>query len=136
MKETYENSAEYREVPQMTRSEYIAEYHDITTHFDEEKKEIKKVFPIAIIMAVICVVVLFLLFLSGNNILHYNWRIHFYLGQETAIFYFILPLIPTFPFLAMLKRFKKIKNKENERLKDLEDRKNLCIEIGTYNAEE
>ncbi len=135
MKKTYENSAEYREVPRMTRSEYLAEYHDITTYFEEEKKEIKKVFPIAIIMAVICVVVLFLLFLSGNNILRYNWRVHFYLGQETAIFYFLIPLIPTFPFLAMLKRYKNIKDKENERLKDLEDRKNLCMEFGTYNVD-
>ena len=96
----------------------------------------KKILPIAIIMAVICVVVLFLLFLSGNNILRYNWRVHFYLGQETAIFYFLIPLIPTFPLLAIIKRFKNIKKKENERLKDLEDKKALCISLGTYDAEE
>ena len=136
MRETYENSAEYREVPQMTRSEYIAEYHDIITHFDEEKKELKKLLPFAIIIATICVVVIILLMVSGNNVLHYNWRVHIYFGQETAIFYFLIPLIPTFPFLAILKRYKNIKKKENERLKDLEDKKRLCIEIGTYDAEE
>ena len=96
----------------------------------------KKVLPIAIIMAVICIIVLLLLFLSGNNILHYNWRVHFYFGQETAIFLFLIPLIPTFPFLALLKRFRQIKKKENERLQDLEDRKRLCIELGTYNVDE
>ena len=136
MRETYDNSYDYREVPQMTRSEYLKEYADIIEHFDEEKKEMKKVLPIAIIMAVICVVVLFLLFLSGNNILRYSWRVHIYFGQETAMFYFLIPLIPTFPFLAILKRYKNIKKKENERLKDLEDKKRLCIEIGTYDAEE
>ena len=44
MKKVYENSAEYREVPQMTRSEYIAEYTDITTYFEQEKKTLKKLF--------------------------------------------------------------------------------------------
>ena len=136
MKETYENSIEYREVPQMTRSEYLKEYADIIEHFDEEKKEMKKVLPIAIIMAIICIIVLLLMFLSGNNILRYSWRVHIYFGQETAMFYFLIPLIPTFPLLAIIKRFKNIKKKENERLKDLEDKKKLCIDIGTYNAEE
>lgn len=136
MRETYENSYGYREVPQMTRSEYIAEYHDIITHFDDEKKQLKKLLPFAIIVATICVIVIILLTFSGNNVLNYNWRVHFYFGQETAMFYFLIPLMPTFPFIALLKRFRQIKKKENERLQDLEDRKNLCIEIGTYNSEE
>ena len=136
MREIYENSAEYREVPHMTRSEYIAEYHDITTHFDEEKKELKKLLPIAIVIAVICVVVIIFLMLLGVDVLNYSWRVHFYMGKETAMFYFLLPLLPTFPFLAILKRFKNIKKKENERLKDLEDKKALCISLGTYDAEE
>lgn len=136
MREIYENSAEYREVPQMTRSEYIEEYTEITTYFDKEKKTLKKLLPMATIIAAICVAIIVFLMLSGTNVLNYSWRVHIYFGQETAIFYFLIPLMPTFPFVALLVRFKKIKDKENERLKHLEDRKKLCIELGTYNAEE
>ena len=37
MKKTYENSAEYREVPQMTRSEYVDEYGEILEYYKKQR---------------------------------------------------------------------------------------------------
>lgn len=47
-------------LPTMTRSEYIAEYHDITTYFDKEKLRIKKIFPFFLAIAIIYIVYLVL----------------------------------------------------------------------------
>lgn len=135
MKKTYENSAEYREVPQMTRSEYIAEYHDITTHFDEEKKTLKKLLPFCIILSIINIIVAISLIVVGVPII-INSSFRRYRRIESLCFMVLFSCVLSFPLVGVIARIKQIKNKENERLKDLEDRKNLCIEIGTYKAEE
>lgn len=136
MKKVYENSAEYREVPQMTRSEYIAEYHDITTYFHEEKKWIKKVFPAFLVIAVGYVIYLIL---SGSGLVPEIPLMPLLNAEDKKayiIFCFWIKYIPTFPLASVIIRKRQIRKKENERLQDLEDRKNLCIEIGTYKAEE
>lgn len=135
MKKVYENSAEYREVPQMTRSEYIAEYTDITTYFEQEKKTLKKLLPFCITLSVINVIVeIILLNIVVPAILDNNFITH--RERENAFIVLAIPCVLSFPLVSIIVRMKQIKNKENERLQDLEDRKNLCIEIGTYNAEE
>ncbi len=135
MKKVYENSAEYREVPQMTRSEYIAEYTDITTYFEQEKKTLKKLLPFCITLSVINVIVeIILLNIVVPAILDNNFITH--RERENAFIVLAMPCVLSFPLVSIIVRMKQIKNKENERLQDLEDRKNLCIEIGTYNAEE
>lgn len=135
MKKIYENSAEYREVPQMTRSEYIAEYHDITTYFEQEKKTLKRLLPFCVTLSVINVIVeIILLNIVVPAILDNNFITH--RERENAFIVLAIPCVLSFPLVSIIVRMKQIKNKENERLKDLEDRKNLCIEIGTYKAEE
>lgn len=135
MKNTYENSAEYREVPQMTRSEYIAEYTDITTYFEQEKKTLKKLLPFCIILSVINIIVeISLIIVVIPMVLDNNFISH--RERERAFILLAMPCILSFPLASVMTRMKQIKKKENERLQDLEDRKNLCIEIGTYNAEE
>ena len=135
MKKVYENSAEYREVPQMTRSEYIAEYTDITTYFEQEKKTLKKLLPFCITLSVINVIVeIILLNIVVPAILDNNFITH--RERENAFIVLAIPCVLSFPLVSIIVRMKQIKNKDNERLQDLEDRKNLCIEIGTYKAEE
>lgn len=135
MKKVYENSAEYREVPQMTRSEYIAEYTDITTYFEQEKKTLKKLLPFCVTLSVINVIVeIILLNIVVPAILDNNFITH--RERENAFIVLAIPCVLSFPLVSIIVRMEQIKNKENERLKDLEDRKNICIEIGTYKAEE
>ena len=135
MRETYENSAEYREVPQMTRSEYLKEYADIIEHFDEEKKTLKRLLPFCVTLSVINVIVeIILLNIVVPAILDNNFITH--RERENAFIVLAMPCVLSFPLVSIKTRFKQIKKKENERLQDLEDRKNLCIEIGTYKAEE
>ena len=135
MKKVYENSAEYREVPQMTRSEYIAEYTDITTYFEQEKKTLKRLLPFCVTLSVINVIVeIILLNIVVPAILDNNFITH--RERENAFIVLAMPCVLSFPLVSIKTRFKQIKKKENERLQDLEDRKNLCIEIGTYKAEE
>lgn len=135
MKKVYENSAEYREVPQMTRSEYLKEYADIIEHFDEEKKTLKRLLPFCVTLSVINVIVeIILLNIVVPAILDNNFITH--RERENAFIVLAMPCVLSFPLVSIKTRFKQIKKKENERLQDLEDRKNLCIEIGTYKAEE
>ena len=139
MRETYENSAEYREVSQMTRSEYLKEYADIIEHFDEEKKTLKKLLPFCIILSVINILVVIGLIIIVVPIIYDNLMDNDYINLreiERIITSLVMPCVLSFPLVSIKTRFKQIKKKENERLQDLEDRKNLCIEIGTYNAEE
>lgn len=135
MKKIYENSAEYREVPQMTRAEYLKEYADIIEHFDEEKKTLKRLLPFCVTLSVINVIVeIILLNIVVPAILDNNFITH--RERENAFIVLAMPCVLSFPLVSIKTRFKQIKKKENERLQDLEDRKNLCIEIGTYKAEE
>ena len=135
MKKIYENSAEYREVPQMTRAEYLKEYADIIEHFDEEKKTLKRLLPFCVTLSVINVIVeIILLNIVVPAILDNNFITH--RERENAFIVLAMPCVLSFPLVSIIVRMKQIKNKENERLQDLEDRKNLCIEIGTYKAEE
>lgn len=139
MKKAYENSAEYREVPRMTRSEYIAEYHDITTHFDEEKKTLKKLLPFCVVLSIINVLVVIGLIVVIVPIMYDNMYDNQFISHreiERIAFSLVMPCVLSFPLASVMTRVKQIKKKENERLKDLEDKKQLCIEIGTYNAEE
>ena len=135
MKKVYENSADYREVPHMTRSEYLKEYADIIEHFDEEKKTLKRLLPFCVTLSVINVIVeIILLNIVVPAILDNNFITH--RERENAFIVLAMPCVLSFPLVSIKTRFKQIKKKENERLQDLEDRKNLCIEIGTYKAEE
>ena len=47
-----------------------------------------------------------------------------------------LPFFFLFPLGSYFARIKQIDDTEKKQIQDLEDRKKLCIEIGTYNAEE
>ena len=150
MKKTYENSAEYREVPQMTRSEYIDEYGEIIEYYKKQREEEKKFLPFHIIVAVLSIGVIlyciftknivgiFIMFLLVAPFSYKNRRFYRMNGVSTRdlakcaslLFFFLFPLGSYFA------RIKQLDNAESKQIQDLEDRKNLCIEIGTYNAEE
>lgn len=123
----------------MTRSQYIEEYHEIITYFDKEKKNLKKLLPFCVILSIINVLVIVGLMVVIISIMHDNMYDNQFIShreRERIAFSLVMPCILSFPLASVMTRMKQIKNKENERLKDLEDRKTLCIEMGTYNAEE
>lgn len=121
-------------LPTMTRSEYIAEYHDITTYFDKEKARIKKTFPfflalsiVNVIVEIVMVIVLIPIILD-DPFINYRERI-------LAVIMLSAPCVLSFPLGSLIIRTKQIKKKEQERLDDLENRKKICMDFGTYDAE-
>ena len=119
--------------PTMTRSEYIAEYNEITTYFDKEKLRIKKTFPFFLILAILNVIIeivmIFLLIPVVFNDPFINYR------KEALVTFMLLgPCILSLPLGSLIIRMKQIKKKEQERLNNLESRKSDCISFGTYDA--
>ncbi len=126
------------DLPTMTRSEYIAEYHEITTYFDKENKLLKKHLPFCIVLSIINVLVVIGLIAAIVPIMldnMYDNQFISYRERERIAFSLVMPCVLSFPLASVVTRMKQIKKKENERLQDLEDRKSLCMEIGTYNSE-
>ena len=122
-------------LPTMTRSEYIAEYHDITTYFDEEKARIKKTFPFFLILAIVNIV---FLIGSGIGLFPSLWSLYLIsssFGEEAAKWVIALPYLLCFPLCSLIIRKVQIRKKEKQRLDELEHRKKICIDIGTYDAE-
>lgn len=121
-------------LPTMTRSEYIAEYHDITTYFDKEKIRIKKSFPFFLILAIVNIC-----FLIGSGIgLFPSFSTLYFVsayGEEAVEWVIALPYLLCFPLCSLIIRKIQIRKKEKDRLADLEHRKKICIDIGTYDAE-
>ena len=118
----------------MTRSEYLAEYHEITTYFDEEKIRIKKTFPFFLILvilnAIIEIAIFFWLIPGVFNDPFINYR------KEALVAFMLLgPCVLSIPLGSLIIRMKQIKKKEQERLADLEKRKKSCIDFGTYDVE-
>ena len=136
MKKAFRNSECYREIPTMTRSQYIEEYTEITEWTEKERKTVKKYIPITGVVTGIWILVLFIAWLNGVDVIWYSWIYHLNYGTEAALFLLIIPLIPAFPFIAIAIRLKQIKKHEQKRLDALEERKTLCISMGTYKAEE
>ena len=121
-------------LPTMTRSEYLAEYHEITTYFDKEKARIKKTFPfflalsiVNVIVEIVMVIVLIPIILDDPFI---NYR-----ERTLAVIMLSAPCVLSFPLGSLIIRTKQIKKKEQERLDDLENRKKVCMDFGTYDAE-
>ena len=121
-------------LPTMTRSEYIAEYHDITTYFDKEKLRIKKTLPFFLVLAIINVVVAIGIIVVGISWIM-NSRFFIYRQTERLIFAVAFSFVLSFPLASLMSRMKQIKKKEQERLEDLESRKRACISFGTYDAD-
>lgn len=121
-------------LPTMTRSEYIAEYHDITTYFDEEKARIKKTFPFFLILAIINVVIEIIIVVALIPIVFDDPFIN-YRERTLAVIMLSAPCVLSFPLGSLIIRKKQIKNKEKDRLDDLENRKKICMDFGTYDAE-
>lgn len=121
-------------LPTMTRSEYIAEYHDITTYFDEEKARIKKTFPFFLILAIINVVIEIIIVIALIPIVFDDPFIN-YRERTLAVIMLSAPCVLSFPLGSLIIRKKQIKNKEKDRLDDLENRKKICMDFGTYDAE-
>ena len=122
-------------LPTMTRSEYIAEYHEITTYFDKEKIRIKKTFPFFLILAIINIV-----YLAGSGIGFFPSLTTLYFisstyGDEAVKWIIAIPYLLCFPLCSLIIRKRQIRKKENERLADLENRKKICMDIGTYDVE-
>lgn len=122
------------DLPTMTRSEYIAEYHDITTYFDEEKARIKKTFPFFLILAIINVVIEIIIVVALIPIVFDDPFIN-YRERTLAVIMLSAPCVLSFPLGSLIIRKKQIKNKEKDRLDDLENRKKICMDFGTYDAE-
>ena len=121
-------------LPTMTRSEYIAEYHDITTYFDKEKIRIKKTFPFFLILTIlnviieIGVIVLLIPIVFDDPFISYRER-------TLAAIMLLAPCVLSLPLGSLVIRKRQIRKKENQRLADLENRKKICMEIGTYDVE-
>ena len=130
MRETYENSAEYREVPQMTRSEYLKEYADIIEHFDEEKKTLKKLLPFCIILSVINILVVIGLIIIVVPIIYDNLMDNDYINLreiERIITSLVMPCILSFPLLSVMTRKKQIKRKKTSVSKTLKTEKDYAL---------
>lgn len=129
--ELYSNNSDF---PTMTRSEYIAEYYEITTYFDEEKLRIKKTFPFFLILAIVNVIIVICLIAVGVPwIINSSFR--HYRKTETLLAMVLFSCVLSFPLGSLMIRMKQIKKKEQDRLADLENRKKICIDIGTYDTE-
>ncbi len=122
------------ELPQMTRSEYVKEYTEITTYFDEEKERIKKTFPFFLILTIlnviieIGVIVLLIPIVFDDPFISYRER-------TLAAIMLLAPCVLSLPLGSLVIRKKQIRKKENDRLADLENRKKICMDIGTYDVE-
>ena len=122
------------DLPTMTRSEYIAEYHDITTYFDEEKARIKKTFPFFLALSIVNVIVEIVMVIALIPIILDDPFIN-YRERTLAVIMLSAPCVLSFPLGSLIIRKKQIKKKEQERLDDLENRKKICMDFGTYDAE-
>lgn len=154
MRETYENSAEYREVPQMTRSEYIKEYTEITEHFEQERKREQKFLPLYIVFAILNITLIVYLFISnyftaalvllalnGGTI---SMRRHSFSKRGPT--QSVVKRIKTgwmmtfgmvvFPLGSLFNRIKQLDKAEKRLIDNLEERKTQCMLLNTYNAEE
>ena len=122
------------DLPTMTRSEYIAEYHDITTYFDEEKARIKKTFPFFLALSIVNVIVEIVMVIALIPIILDDPFIN-YRERTLAVIMLSAPCVLSFPLGSLIIRKKQIKKKEQERFDDLENRKKICMDFGTYDAE-
>lgn len=135
------------ELPQMTRSEYIKEYTKITEYYEKLRKEDKKCYPISIIMAIVNVALL-IYFICVKNVvgvivvgalngsLRYRRIIRRMMYGDNLKTTVMSMLVLMFPLSSLLSRKEIIDKKEQEMLQRLEDKKQFCIEIGTYNVDE
>ena len=114
----------------MTRSEYIAEYHEITTYFDKEKIRIKKTFPFFLAIAIVYIVYLIL---SDSGLVPEIPLYPLLYAEDKWII--AIPYLLCFPLCSLIIRKRQIRKKENERLAELENRKKICMDIGTYDVE-
>lgn len=122
-------------LPTMTRSEYIAEYHEITTYFDKEKIRIKKTFPFFLAIAIVYIVYLIL---SDSGLVPEIPLYPLLYAEDKKTFIllcFWFKYIPLLPLGSLIIRKRQIRKKENERLAELENRKKICMDIGTYDVE-
>ena len=150
MREIYENSAEYREVPHMTRSEYVDEYGEIIEYYEKQRAEEKKLLPVYIVVMVLGLlfiaygiytknpVFLFVMFIltAPFNVRTRRFFRRYGLSMRDLANAASLPFFFLFPLGSYFARLKQINNAEKKQIQDLEDKKKLCIDIGTYNAEE
>ncbi|MBQ5678041.1 MAG: hypothetical protein IIV47_04165 [Clostridia bacterium] len=123
------------ELPQMTRSGYVKEYTEITTYFDEEKARIKKTFPFFLAIAVVYIV--YLILSDSGFVPEIPLYPLLYAENKKAfiLLCFWFKYIPLLPLGSLIIRKRQIRKKENQRLADLENRKKLCMDIGTYDVE-
>lgn len=150
MEKVFENSECYREIPTMTRSEYVNEYGEILEYYEKQREKEKKLLPVYIIVAILGLLFIiygiyskhpvFLLFMviftvpfSARNRQYYRRcglsTKEMRQGASLSLFFL-------FPIGSYINRIKQIEKIEQKQLKDLEERKTLCISMGTYKAEE
>lgn len=150
MKKVYENSADYREVPSMTRSEYVDEYGEITDYYEKQRAKEKKFLPIYIIIAVLCIglilywiftkniVGMFVMFILTAPFSYRCRRFYRHFGLSTrdiakgaSVLFLYL-----FPLGSYIIRIEQLNNAEEKQIQELEEKKALCISLGTYDVEE
>lgn len=137
------------ELPTMTRSEYVDEYNDIIKYYEQLRTEEKKFLPFYIVVTLIAVtfiiycicaksvigIFIMWLFMAPFSYRHRRFLRHSGLTTKeiskgaSLLFFFAFPLI------GYVVRANQINNKEKELLQELEDKKVLCISIGTYDVE-
>ena len=154
MRKTYENSADYREIPRMTRSEYVKEYTEITTYFEKERVKERKFLPLYIVFAILNIALIVYLLVSnyftallvvsalnGGTLFlgrsRFSRRTRYYnYGKRVKAGWMMTFGMVVFPLGSLLNRVKQLNEAEKRMLDDLEERKRQCIMLNTYNAEE
>ncbi len=133
------------QLPKMTRKEYLKEYAEITEYYEKLRKEESKYMPICVAMAIVNIALLIYLFCVKNILgvivvgaLNGSWKYRRFLrrmGYDSNLKTTVTMLLTLmFPLGGLLNRKKAINEKEQERLKELEDKKALCISLGTYDT--
>lgn len=138
------------DLPTMTRSDYVQEYSELTEYYEHQRQEEKKYLPFYIILTAIvigfiiyCVItksvvgicILWVL-MTPFNYRHRHFLRHSGLSRKEITDSAIVVMFSfTFPLGSYIIRINQINNKEKQKIQELEEKKEFCISIGTYDAE-
>ena len=134
--------------PTMTRSEYVDEYSELTTYYEQQKQEEKKYLPFYIAITVVAIAVIIYCICAQNIVgifilwvlmapLNYRrfLRRSGFSWKEITRSAMVTMFLFAFPLGSYINRIKQIDKKEKQKIQELEDRKAFCISIGTYDVE-
>lgn len=136
------------ELPTMTRSEYVEEYSELTTYYEQQKQEEKKYLPLYIVITVIAIAVIIYCICDKNIVgifilwvlmvpLNYRrfLRRSGFSWKEITQSAIVTMFFFAFPLGSYINRIRQIDKKEKQKIQELEERKAFCISIDAYDVE-